>query len=55
MKAKLLVAMHMFLEKISGLFQKNNKKRAVQVKPWDCWYKKKKWGEDLAESFSFKI
>lgn len=55
MKAKLLVAIHMFLEKLSGLFQKNNKKRAIQVKPWDCWYIKKKGGEYLAESLSFRI
>lgn len=52
MKAKLLVAVHMFLEKISGLFQKNNKKELSKSNLDTVDTIKKGGGEDLAESLS---
>jgi len=50
-KAKIFIAMHMFLEKIPGLFQRNNKKELSKLNFELVDIKI----EALAESFSLKI
>lgn len=53
-KAKLLVAMHMFLEKKYGLFQRNNKKDLSKSNLENVDTKKKKGGKIWQNPFPLK-